>query len=456
MADSEKIISAPPKKFVAKATAAAAATAVPTAAQDSPDMDLTNYIRDEAPYPLEQVKRIEFFYKKRERDRNRYRPTAQGDLAIYSKTGDLEESIRLLTYVPHDPAIREKMDQNRLDAIGYAETKYEEALLELRAVTTRFSLTGSTEGYIAAQKAVAEADQVLSRVRYRVRNMQALDNPAIRDVMFDQPKEVRKLFKNDDVFGKKLYRLVVLEHPLTKSYGTYVESRPDLETGMDADSQVDKTIPSEGLTRRKLKDGRMARIFFDVESETGSNAFLSPCWPVEFTMDDTRYFTALQAFEAERAREAGQDALRVSILRTRSVRTIRFLTKKFETQPKDVKGLWLRIFTAIYQQFPELKEKLLGTGTDALVFADVRKGPSGTGFGEQTREILDPARWTGENALGLTLETLRYQMREGTAGESAVTDNVKESVISTEEQDKAKVGAIIQAKKFFPKRPGGV
>lgn len=146
MADSEKIISAPPKKFVAKATAAAAATAVPTAAQDSPDMDLTNYIRDEAPYPLEQVKRIEFFYKKRERDRNRYRPTAQGDLAIYSKTGDLEESIRLLTYVPHDPAIREKMDQNRLDAIGYAETKYEEALLELRAVTTRFSLTGSTEG----------------------------------------------------------------------------------------------------------------------------------------------------------------------------------------------------------------------------------------------------------------------------------------------------------------------
>ena len=197
----------------------------------------------------------------------------------------------------------------------------------------------------------------------------------------------------------------------------------------------------------------MARIFFDVED--GPNMFLSPCWPVEFTMDDTRYFTAIQAFEAERARTAGQEGLRTNIMRTRSTRTMRFLTKKFETQPKDVKGLWLRIFTAIYQQHVELKEKLLNTGTDALVFADIRQGPSGAGFGEQTKEILDPARWTGENALGLALETLRYQFREGTAKESSKTHAPNESVITTEEQDKAKLGAIIQAKKFFPKRPAG-
>jgi predicted NAD-dependent protein-ADP-ribosyltransferase YbiA (DUF1768 family) len=207
----------------------------------------------------------------------------------------------------------------------------------------------------------------------------------------------------------------------------------------------------DGQTRRRLRDGRMARIFFDVDD--GPNMFLSPCWPVEFTMEDTRYFTGMQAFEAERAREAGQEGLRANILRTRSTRTMRFLTKKFETQPKAVKDLWLRIFTAIYQQHPELKERLLNTGTDALVFADIRQGPSGAGFGEQTKEILDPARWTGENALGLALETLRYQFREGTAKEAAETDAPNESVITEEEQQKAKVGAIIQAKKFFPKRP---
>ena len=169
-----------------------------------------------------------------------------------------------------------------------------------------------------------------------------------------------------------------------------------------------------------------------------------------------RYFTALQAFEAERARMGGQEALRASILRTRSTRTIRFLTKKFDTQPKDVKGLWLRILTAVYQQHPELLQKLMATGTDALVFADIRQGPSGTGVGEQTREILDPARWTGENAMGIALETLRYQLREGNAKESARTESVKEAVITEEEQDKAKLGAIIQAKKKFQfKKPGG-
>lgn len=412
------------------------------------EIDLTNYIRDDPPYPAEQVKRIEFFYKKREHNQKQYRPTKTGDLAIYSKSGELDESIHLLTYVPHHPEMREQMDQARLDAIGFAETKYDDAVVKLREANTQYKLSGSPQGILAAQKAVAEADQILSRVRYLTRNIQTLDNPETRDVNFEQTKEVRKLFSGADPYKKKLFRLVTLEHSFYNFYGKYVESGPDVETGVDVDSQFSKPIPSEGETRRKLKDGRMARIFFDVESNTDANTFLSPCWPVEFTLDETRYFTALQAFEAERARLAGQDALRASILRTRSTRTMRFLTKKFDTQPKDVKGLWLRILTAVYQQHPELLQKLMATGTDALVFADMRQGPSGTGYGEQTREVLDPARWTGENAMGIALETLRYQLREGTAKEAAVTDNVKEAVITKEEQDKAKVGAIVSAKKF--------
>ena len=420
--------------------------------QDNAVINLAEYIRDEVPYPQEQVKRIEFFYKKRERDRLRYRLTSAGDLAIHSKSGEMEETIRLLTYVPHDPAVREKMDQTRLDAIGFAETQYEDAILVLRQAMTEYRRNGAVQPVIAAQKAVADADQILSRVRYRTRGLQAMANPEIRDIFFDQAKEHRKLFsgKEKDPFNKELTRLITLEQPLYTFYGTYVESGPDVEIGQDAEGSMDTAIESDGQTRRRLRDGRMARIFFDVEE--GPNMFLSPCWPVEFTMEDVRYFTAMQAFEAERARTAGQEGLRTNILRTRSTRTMRFLTKKLETQPKDVKGLWLRIFTAIYQQHSELKERLLNTGTDALVFADIRQGPSGTGVGEQTKEVLDPARWTGENALGLALETLRYQFREGTAKEAAEDGAPKESVITEEEQQKAKVGAIIQAKKFFPRR----
>jgi len=144
-----------------------------------------------------------------------------------------------------------------------------------------------------------------------------------------------------------------------------------------------------------------------------------------------------------------------SILQSRSTRNIRFITKTLSTQPRNPKELWLRIFTAIYDQHPELRDRLLATGTDALVFADVRKGPSGTGFGERSKETLDASKWTGENAVGYALETLRYQLREGTVREgTAVATNgeVDQAVITEQQQSTARTGAIIgQRKRFFPR-----
>ena len=146
------------------------------------------------------------------------------------------------------------------------------------------------------------------------------------------------------------------------------------------------------------------------------------------------------------------------ILQTRSVRNMRFITKTLNSQPKNPKELWLQIFTAVYDQHPELRDKLLATGTDALVFADVRKGPSGTGFSERSKETLDASKWTGENAVGFALETLRYQLREGTAKEGtavAAEGGPDQAVITEQQQAEARTGAIIgQRKKFFPKGKG--
>ena len=424
----------------------------------TPEMDLTNYIRNEIPYPPEQANRIKYFYSKREHNRKLYRPSKTGDLAFYSESGELKESVRLLTYVPHSPEMKERMEQERLDAIAFAAKKYDEAILNLRVAMAKYKLNGMKTDVLLAQQHVAEADAVLSNVRYRTINIQTINNPETRDIFFDQAKEKRKLIsaKEKDPYKKKLFRLITLEYPLYTFYGKYVESSPDIETGQDVDSKFDTTATSALDSRRRLKDGRMGRIFFDTETNVNSNTFLSPFWPVDFTLDDVLYSTAIQAFEAERARMGGQEALRASILRTRSPRSIRYLTSKFKTQPKDVKGLWLRIFNALYQQHPILVEQLLSTGTDALVFADNRQGPSGTGFDQQSRDILDPSHWTGENAVGLALETLRYQLREGSVKESIRSNNIKESTITKEEQDKAKLGAIIQEKKKFQiKRPQG-
>jgi len=155
---------------------------------------------------------------------------------------------------------------------------------------------------------------------------------------------------------------------------------------------------------------------------------------------------ALQAYEVERARELGMNELAASLLKTRSARMIRLMTVKVKAHPANAKGLWLKIYTEIYQQTEALKTRLLTTGTDTLVYADVREGPSGIGLAEKDSGVLDPTKWKGENAVGVAQETVRTQMREGELAEAPVNAAAK-GVITEEEQAKAKVGAIIQARR---------
>ena len=440
--------------------APAAAPATPAAPNNLKVLDLGEYIRDIPPYTEEQEKRIATFFKKRERFPALFTYNKAGDLTVYNKAGTLEDTIRLKTFIPLDATQRELIDQERLDAIGEAQLRYEAAMDALRLATQQYKTTGTTQSVLAAQKAVNEADQVLSRVRYGTRQIQSIANPEVRTVQFDKPKEGRKLFSNGDPFKKELFRLVVLEHPHLKFNGTYLDTpvgeEKEQEESKDAEGRA-----SDATIRQKLRDGRWARIFFDADD--GPSGFLSPFWPVEFTMETetgetVRYFTASQAWEYARAKEAGNENLMKAILQTRSTRTMRFVTKKLTAQPKNPKELWLQIFTAMYDQHPELREKLLATGTDALVFADVREGPSGTGFGERTKDTLDASKWTGENAVGFALETLRYQMREGTAREGTAVGAEgapDQAVITEDQQAAARTGAIIgQRKRFFPKGRG--
>ena len=450
-----------PRAEAPRAEAAAAAPPLAPPANNLKALDLGEYIREVAPYTEEQEKRIATFFKKRERFPAMFTYNKAGDLTVFNKAGTLEDTIRLKTFVPLDPDQREVIDQERLDALGEAQLRYEAAMVTLREATEQYKTTGNLQPVLAAQKATAEADQVLTRVRYGSRGIQSLPNPEIREVHFDKPKEGRKLFPmTGDPFKKELFRLIVREHSYLKFNGAYVDSPPDAE-GEAADLPAAAGRDSDATVRQKLRDGRWARIFF--EADDGPSGFLSPFWPVEFTMqtetgETIRYFTGSQAWEYARAKEMGNENLMKAILQTRSTRTMRFVTKTLVAQPKNPKELWLQIFTAIYDQHPELRDRLLATGTDALVFADVRKGPSGTGFGERSKETLDASKWTGENAVGYALETLRYQMREGTVkeGTAVAADGAPEQAVITEEQQAAaRTGAIIgQRKRFFPKGKG--
>jgi predicted NAD-dependent protein-ADP-ribosyltransferase YbiA (DUF1768 family) len=404
------------------------------------------------PYEKGVLDSLLAFFRKRAKNQVGYTFTKDGDLeimegAVAKKKGkaDVAGTIQLKRFLPLEPADRQALEEYRLETLADLDEKYEAEKLTLQGAWEDYKLSGAMRPVLAANQRVAELDARRSAVRSAVRDIVAIENPTIRSVILNELYDERKLFGKGDPFDQELMRMTFSDFQPEFDQGKYVADAGVAEAEAAAAEEAAGQDPNEMTYRQKLKDGRSARVFYDTDSVV--NGFLSPMWQVDFTMDDTAYASAIQAYEAERARELGKEELRKSLLKTRSARTVRLMTRKVEGQPADAKGLWVRIYTAIYQQVPALKEKLLATGTDALIFADVREGPSGIGLAEKDSGVLDPAKWKGENAVGVAQETVRTRLREETLEEAPEAAAPKESVITEEQQAKAKVAAIINARK---------
>lgn len=388
------------------------------------------------PYDKATTQAINLFFKKRAKKNNqdKFTFTSDGNLETKNPAG----TIQLKSFVPLEQSDRAALDEYRLNSLAELQDLYEKELIGLRETWEKYREHGTVRPVLIANQRVAELDARMCAMRSAVRDIIAIDNPVTNLILLNKKYDTRKLIParpNPDPFDHEVMRLAFYDFKPEHELGKYVAQ---VSAPVD-----DGEEPSEMLYQQSLKDGRRARIFFETDSDV--NGFLSPYWPVEFVLEETKYSSALQAYEAERAKELKMDELRKQILGTRSPRTIRLLTKKVVEHPRDSKGLWLKIFTQIYQD-EHLRERLLATGTDALVYADLRAGPSGIALAEKDSGVLDPTKWKGENAVGLALETVRTTIREGALKE-APDSKAKESVITEEEQEKAKLGAIINAKR---------
>lgn len=412
------------------------------------------------PYSDDQLQAIDIFFKRRQVNPVGFTYTEGGDLkteagaqARVRKAGRAEEgTIQLKRFLPITPTEREVIEQDRLEKLVELDMQYEVARKALADAMARYSMSREVGPVLAANVAVSELDARRSAARSAVRSIQALDNPETRLILLDQPYEKRKLVQGQkDPYLGQVFQMSYYDHLPQFEFGKYVpdEEVPPLEPeeGAEAEAMI---LPDEAGYRQRLRDGRVGRIFFEANSDV--NGFLSPMWPVTFTMDNVQYACALQAYEAERARELGKLELRASLLKTRSGRTVRIFTKNVEGHPKNAKALWFKIYTAIYQQNEELKKKLLATGTDTLIYAEPREGPSGIGLAHTDGAALDSAKWTGENAAGLAQEEVRARARDETLQEAPGDTDIREAAITEEEQEKARVGAIINAAR---RRGGG-
>lgn len=430
------LASGPPLPSGPLAAAAAAAEPVAQPVQVAP-------LDEIAAYDAATEAKILMFYKKRKGKKFKdYAYSAAGDLVI--KEAGKEGDINLKRFLPLTAEEQAALDQLRQETLAAIEADLANAYQTLHDAHESYKVSKAIGPVLAANQAVAELDARRNAIRSGVRTLNTLYNPVTREILLDQPYETRKLISVEkgakDPFMSEVWALILREYAPTRLFGKYVVDEAVPAAAGEVATESKEPGPDELTYRQKLADGRIARIFF--KGDEDMNGFLSPFWPVEFNLDATRYFTALQAYEAERMRELNKEDVRTALLRTRSAATVRILARKIEGEVADPRSLWLRIFTAVYQQHPELQEKLLATGTDTLVYADEKPGPSGTGVAPTAPAILKPAAWKGENVVGVALETLRTRLREGTLEEAPVEEE-EEGVISEAEQEAARVGAII-------------
>lgn len=406
------------------------------------------------PYTTETLSAMNAFFKGRAKNPGMYTYTSGGDLEIKEgapgrgKKRVAAGTILLHTFVPLEPAERALLDERRLELLSALDEEYEAENSNLKAAWKEYEATESMRSVLNSNQRLTEIDAKRNAARSQVRECISLPNPPVRDILLNERYEERKMFSPGDPFEKNVVRMVFYPFPMEVELGKYVPNEALQGGGTDADEEP-TTHPNEMLYRQKLKDGRWARVFYDTQSEI--NGFLSPLSAIEFTLTlgnrDSRYSSPLQAYQVERVKELGNTVLAETLMKTRSPRTILLLVRQVKAHPADAKGLWLKIYTAVYGTYPTLAAKLLTTGSDTLVFADARQGPSSIGLAETDSAALDPAKWKGENAVGLAQETVRTRLREETLEEAPQTDYVDTAVITEEEQAKAKVGAIITAKR---------
>jgi predicted NAD-dependent protein-ADP-ribosyltransferase YbiA (DUF1768 family) len=389
---------------------------------------------DAYPYAADISAKIQQFYRKKNKAPADFKYTETGDIVL----GDTV--IPLKGYVPLTKEERQTMEDDRLAKLIKVEADIEEKKRELREVFQAYREGREDAGAVVRlNQEVDTLERQRALTRSQERSILEVDNPVIREILLDQPNDTRKLLGQEkDPFGKVVFKLYLQDFKPMFFYGKYVERG-------EGEGQLRATIELEE-TRTLLSDGRIARLFFG-NTDADLNYMLSPGFAAEVVLNDTKYSSAIQAFEAERARELGLEEVRKKLMATRSVRTIDIIMRGVKEQVKNPAELWFEVLNNLYLQHPELQEVLLATGTDMLVYADPKSTLYGIGVGIDDERRLNPKQWRGENLVGRALERFRTQLRETGPPADVAPVEATEAVITEEAQAQAKKAAIIRSRR---------
>ena len=395
-----------------------------------------------------------------------------GDILVKDKDGNVVKTIPVGPYREPTRAEIGEMEEERWGKIADEEEKYEAALERLRGVADEYKMGQiSMSALMRANLDMEKADRARNSAVYALRGVNEEDGYEVRRVLFEEKYETRKM-------PHMIYRGVARPHTLQRQYVRYGY---DVGAGSEVTEEAEAAEADEPVMSM-MREDKMIIFGGAEENEYG---YLSPDFPVEFTLNGVKYFTIDQVMAAEKARTYRDDDVRLKIMKTRSTKMMRvyaeMLDKKGAAMPVGLegpavaeaalaamagprpeaaewaamrKGLLDAATYAKFRQNPVLEDKLLYTGNNEFVYADIKNRTDGIGLALSDGRVTDKTKWRGENAMGVALASVRSRLR-GQGDEMAGaegTEVVREATITQEAyEDKvkasAKLGSILAARR---------
>jgi hypothetical protein len=344
------------------------------------------------------VEKMKLFYRYRAKDAVHFVYTPEGNLEV--KEGNSVNIpamvIPMRAFSELRPEELEEIEAKQIEEQANVEEAYVNKMRDLRVA------------YDAYNPLVPETVATIVRLNEELRQLSVARNTTLypeqwtneiesidkRKIVLDMPYEERKM-------GYPVYL-----------YKRYYLSRQD----------ANGHYREHGEAPAGTMEGGGTVVIFLTNPEDPKSGEFHPAAEREFVYNETKYVSPYQAFETERFKEFEDDSMVKRLLGTRSAKTIRNLVSGDNRKPSFPIKLWEEILEAFYTQFKDAADRLKSTGSARFHMMD---------------KLIGSPEYT--NALA----NVRTKLKEMDSDAAPVADAVKQSVITEEEQKKAKVGGII-------------
>ena len=158
-------------------------------------------------------------------------------------------------------------------------------------------------------------------------------------------------------------------------------------------------------------------LFFGADEGKGDWRMFSNMYPAKMQIDSITFTSVEHYFQWSKAKLFGDGATAEKIMKTPSAKAVKALGKKakdFKEEEWNSKKdeIMRTALKAKLMQHPDIKAKLMETGTRPIGEANARDKYWGIGTGVDTAKAKDSTKWPGKNVLGKMLMELRTELKE--------------------------------------------